>query len=746
MALKKLSGGWEDLTFGMDTENQQRQTGVVVITQINGSQIPYTSTVSITAELERQDSVDTALSNNIENHKVDQDNPHNVTVDDVGGTTQVYVDIQNGLQDIVTGNINSRLVGHTANLANPHDVTKSQLGLSNVDNTSDADKPISDDVAADLALRYTKADHVQVSTGATDAGKPIILSNTGEIDLSMLGAGLVFVGMFTPTAGNEYPDNTGYISGHYWGVIGVDPDLGYTMTTGDLIGEVVFNGDALVTGVEGWGVVHIGIVPEDYYRLDGTVAISADFAGGGKQLKNIAPATEAGDAVELSQIAAFSDDFVAKAGDTMTGQLLVDGSPIAVQTESSNLFAEIDVRRADGINEFRIRGGNNALESRIHTIDIDGTTILAELIFNDNGNVSVTTLAPIDAANLTRKDYVDNQTYNRNLIPNGDFAISQEHGEADQTRDDVGGGSWGYVADLFKSSQDAGGKYTISSEEIGYSKSKRYTVNRVTDDLSGEKACNAISYAFEGQDLYREQGKNITLSFKFRSNVAGIYSIAFINDTGTNKESYITEFTSLGNNTVENISATILLQTSWLDTLAYDGNPGIAVRIGNLNEDTMATSTLDEWTAGNYVCSLNNVNWMGAVDNYIEVAELQVERGNLVTEFENVSGETQRRRVNRYYYRGQLIRQLNPTAWEAGTVSYPVGLPNTMRAEPIIDSNFDGAINGTDGGSCAGQITAAQVEASGDKTISLQFIMDEPIGTSWFGVGSNDYIEADARL
>lgn len=39
--------------------------------------------------------------------------------------------------------VQSNLDGHTGNTANPHSVTKDQVGLGNVDNTSDADKPVS---------------------------------------------------------------------------------------------------------------------------------------------------------------------------------------------------------------------------------------------------------------------------------------------------------------------------------------------------------------------------------------------------------------------------------------------------------------------------------------------------------------------------------------------------------------------------------------------------------------------------
>ena len=42
---------------------------------------------------------------------------------------------------------------HNADTDNPHEITKNTLGLGNVDNTSDKDKPISDAVAAALQLK-----------------------------------------------------------------------------------------------------------------------------------------------------------------------------------------------------------------------------------------------------------------------------------------------------------------------------------------------------------------------------------------------------------------------------------------------------------------------------------------------------------------------------------------------------------------------------------------------------------------
>lgn len=53
------------------------------------------------------------------------------------------------LQKQISDNL-STLTGHTGNSSNPHGVTKAQVGLGNVDNTSDADKPVSTATAAAL--------------------------------------------------------------------------------------------------------------------------------------------------------------------------------------------------------------------------------------------------------------------------------------------------------------------------------------------------------------------------------------------------------------------------------------------------------------------------------------------------------------------------------------------------------------------------------------------------------------------
>ena len=81
---------------------------------------------------------------------------------------------------------NAILTAHTSNKANPHNVTKSQIGLGNVDNTSDLNKPISTATQIELNKKINKPttnntpDYVLLADGST-APK----SDFGKVDKVM---------------------------------------------------------------------------------------------------------------------------------------------------------------------------------------------------------------------------------------------------------------------------------------------------------------------------------------------------------------------------------------------------------------------------------------------------------------------------------------------------------------------------------------------------------------------------------
>jgi len=64
---------------------------------------------------------------------------------------------------------------HSLNTSNPHQITKTQVGLGNVDNTSDANKPVSTPQATSIALK------VSIAQGVPNAGKTLMVGDDGNI-------------------------------------------------------------------------------------------------------------------------------------------------------------------------------------------------------------------------------------------------------------------------------------------------------------------------------------------------------------------------------------------------------------------------------------------------------------------------------------------------------------------------------------------------------------------------------------
>lgn len=100
-------------------------------------------------------------------------NPHNVTKSQVGlanvdNTSDSAKPISTATQTALNLKADaSGLTGHTGDTNNPHAVTKTQVGLPNVDNTSDLAKPVS---TATQAALDAKPDILVLATGAPVPG------------------------------------------------------------------------------------------------------------------------------------------------------------------------------------------------------------------------------------------------------------------------------------------------------------------------------------------------------------------------------------------------------------------------------------------------------------------------------------------------------------------------------------------------------------------------------------------------
>ena len=111
-----------------------------------------------------------ATTDKLNEHVANTENPHNVTKAQVGlanvdNTADMDKPISTATQEALD-KITSDVESHTTNKSNPHEVTKAQVGLGNVDNTADLDKPVSN--ATKELINSTKDSLTQTITLHTE--------------------------------------------------------------------------------------------------------------------------------------------------------------------------------------------------------------------------------------------------------------------------------------------------------------------------------------------------------------------------------------------------------------------------------------------------------------------------------------------------------------------------------------------------------------------------------------------------
>ncbi len=108
----------------------------------------------------------------------------------------------------------SSLTSHTSNVNNPHKVTKAQVGLGNVNNTSDLNKPISTATQTALDLKANKADvytKTEIDNTKADKKVPISSGNVAKLDSSgnlMDGGALGKLAVKDTVSSNDIVDNS----------------------------------------------------------------------------------------------------------------------------------------------------------------------------------------------------------------------------------------------------------------------------------------------------------------------------------------------------------------------------------------------------------------------------------------------------------------------------------------------------------------------------------------------------------
>jgi len=135
----------------------------VTAEQVGLGNVDNTSDINKPVSTAQQEALD-AVNKEVSEHKADKNNPHEVTKAQVGlgnvdNTADLDKPVSNATQELVDNTkkeLDTKIDNHTSDFNNPHKVTKEQVGLGNVDNTADINKPVS--VAQQALVDSTKAE------------------------------------------------------------------------------------------------------------------------------------------------------------------------------------------------------------------------------------------------------------------------------------------------------------------------------------------------------------------------------------------------------------------------------------------------------------------------------------------------------------------------------------------------------------------------------------------------------------
>ena len=292
----------------------------------------------------------------------------------------------------------------------------------------------------------------------------------------------------------------------------------------------------------------------------------------------------------------------------------------------------------------------------------------------------------------------------RNHIINGDFSIWQRGEAASYEESDTGV----KAADRMGSANEAGGLFDMVRSKIGDKDSVKFLVFDAQTDFGGTKAWGGLMYKFDPKDnraLLRSDA--VTVSFVFKSNVAGKFAVSFgveIDDDGNSSSRYYaTSFTVATADTPQRVAITIPIPSD----LPVDTTHPYTLVIAPINYGDFVTDSENSWNTksgtGHFQLVDNVVNWAADSNNYIEIAELQFEAGNIATPFEHVPYDIQLIRCLRYWHKAvnptrstvRYVKDDNSFAaqWE---YAYPV----KMRIPPTANIVDNGDHKECAGGDC----------------------------------------------
>jgi hypothetical protein len=289
----------------------------------------------------------------------------------------------------------------------------------------------------------------------------------------------------------------------------------------------------------------------------------------------------------------------------------------------------------------------------------------------------------------------------KNLLINGDMRIKQR-----TTMPTTG---TGYTVDRWQFSEAGAMVATITQDTDvpagkGFANSLKIVV--ATEDSSVAAGDYAyIVQRIEGQNLqHLEYGhadaKSLTVSFWTKRPLTGVHNVAIYSQDATHR-TYVREFTIAVADTWEYFSLTFPGDAS--GNINDDNGAGIDLIFPLMSGSTWQISA-DTWSAGQDWATSNSVNDVGIASDIIYLTGVQLEIGDVSTDFAHEDIGTQLRKCQRYFYSTNIFGASTRYGVGAYDATNALGslahFPTTMRAVPtaafdssVYRSAHDGAVH-----------------------------------------------------
>lgn len=296
---------------------------------------------------------------------------------------------------------------------------------------------------------------------------------------------------------------------------------------------------------------------------------------------------------------------------------------------------------------------------------------------------------------------------NRNLLYNGAMQVSQR---GTSTTSITTGGY--YTADRWLFAPTAMGTWTQTSENdaptgSGFRKSTKVLCT-TADSTPAASDILAFDQRIEGQDLQRikkgtSSAEQLTLSFWVKSNVTGTY-VATLQDIDNTRQ-VGAQYTISASGIWEKKTITFPADT----TGAFDNDNGESLRLrfwlGSGSDRTSGTLRT-AWTSQVAAdLAVGQTNLAAATNNYWQVTGVQLEVGDVATDFEFKSFGQELRECQRYYEQSYDYGTVPGTATATGAetsfpgafaVWFPVTFKVTKRVTPTTFTTYS-PFNGATG-------------------------------------------------